>query len=177
MTAADHIPALVTAGKTDRQIAAELSLSWRHVGEVRRRLGLPCNREDHTPEMRAARAAAMRRLGAAALRKAAHRAAARRRAALMARYNLPPDLTPTQAQILFALLDGPQTSAALAARIRPRSAARSHAAFNSRSRGGRNLLTELVGRGLVVGHRLTRRTHLYLLTVAALDLLSQTESP
>lgn len=177
LTAADHIPALVAAGKTDRQIAAELGRHWKYVADERRRLGLPCNREDHTPEMRAARSAVMRRLGPDVLQRASHRAAARRRAALLGRYNLPPDLTPTQARLLFALLNGPQTAAALAARVRPDAAARGHAAFQSPSRDGKNLLTELVNRGLVVGHRQSRLVYLYLPTLKALSLLSRTESP
>lgn len=177
---ADRLPRvrrLWEEGRTDAAIARELGTDRKTVAGYRRRLGLPAR---WTP------AVTIRRSLAGGMLAARDEANRRRREGLATRYGLPADLAPVQVAVVLALAGGPLTAAALADRC-GRAARPCHRTpfhrFGNRSVGGKNYLTDLRRRGLVAfvrrhkpkGHGPGRADGLFLLTAAAMDLLTAKE--
>lgn len=177
---ADRLPSvrrLWEAGRTDGEIARSLGTDRKTARKYRLRLGLPAR---WTP------ADAIRRLSAGGLIEARTAANAARRAGLATRYGLPADLAPVQVQVLLALAAGPLAAAALADRC-GRSDGPGYRTpyhrFNHARVGGKNYLTDLRRRGLIAylpgrrgeGNGSGRGAGVYLLTAAAMDLLTAKE--
>lgn len=173
-----RVAELHARGWADEAIAAELGCHRTGVGKVRRSLGLPAHRsksETFAPKMRAHYLRRTAAAGVRSLRQLNPDAYRRNSRSLARRYGLPDDLFRVQVRVVLALAGGPRTAAQLAGdtgRGQPR--INGYHRFGCPHCPSGNYLTDLVRRGIVLAVRQPGRrpTRTYLLTAAAIDMLS-----